>query len=63
MLMIKFYGNFCSFHMLYILKIGIQLKHVEINWNSELKEAKNKELQKALSNFARVAKFPSPCEL
>ena len=36
MLMIKFDGNFCSFHRLYILKIGIQLKHEEIKWNSEL---------------------------
>ena len=67
MLLIKF--NFCSLNRLYILKIGIQLKNEEINWNSELQnpkakpEAQNRELQKALANFARVAKFRSPCEI
>ena len=57
MLLIKFYGNFCSFHRIYILKIGIQLEHEEINWNLELQnpkaepEAENRELQKAFANF------------
>ena len=41
MLMIKFYSSFCSFHRLYILKIGIQLKHEEINWNSVLQNQKS----------------------
>ena len=69
MLMIKFYGNFCSFHRLYILKIEIQLKNEEINWNSELQNSKaepeveNKELEKALANFSRVAKIFSPCKI
>ena len=31
MLLIKFYSSFCSFHRLYILKIGMQLEHEEIN--------------------------------
>ena len=79
MLLIKFYGNFCSFHRLYILKIRIHLKHEKINWNSELQnlkvesKAENRELQKALANFARIfpapakfhkaAKIHSPCEI
>ena len=58
MLVIKFYGNFCSFHRLYILKIGIQLKHEEIHWNSKLQNQKAEpQKQKKENNFARVAKF------
>ena len=69
MFMIKFYGNFCSFHRLYILKIGIHLKHEEINWNSELQnqkaepEAKTENsikpllISQGLQNFTRVVKF------
>ena len=68
MLMIKFYGNFCSFHRLYILKIEIQLKNEEINWNSELQNSKaepeveNKELEKALANSQGLRKFAAPAK-
>ena len=52
MLLIKFYGNLCSFHRLYILKIGIQLKHEEINWNSELQNQKA-ELEAEAKNYRK----------
>ena len=45
MLMIIFYSSFCSFHMLYILKIGIHLDHEEINWNLELQNQRTAEVE------------------
>ena len=62
MLLIKFYGKFFCFHRLYILKLGIQHKHEEINWNSELRCRKRAEA-KSLANFTRVAKFRKPSEI
>ena len=49
-------GKFCCFHMLYILKLGIQHKHEEINWNSELQCRKRAEAE-SLANFAKVVNF------
>ena len=55
MLLIKFYSSFCSFHKLYILKMGMQLEHEKINWNSELQNQKvEPQKQKTKNNFARV---------
>ena len=48
--MIKFCGKFCCFHKLYILKLGIQHKHEEINGNSELQCRKRAEVE-SLTNF------------
>ena len=54
MLLIKFYNSFCSFHKLYILKIGMQLEHEEINWNSARAEPENRE---QFHNFTTPVKF------
>ena len=61
MLLIKFRDKFCCFHRIYILKLGIQHKHEEINWNSKLQCIKRAEVE-SLANFTRVAKFCNPCE-
>ena len=52
MLLIKFCGKFCCFHRLYILKLGIQHKHEEINWNLELQCKKMVEAKNSSSNLA-----------
>ena len=62
MFLITFYNSFCSFHKLYILKIGMQLEPEEINWNSELQNKKANRKQRTISqglrNFA-VQNFPT----
>ena len=66
MLLIKFCGKFYCFHRLYILKLGIQHKHEEINWNSQLQCRKRAEAESSssnLANFARLQKFHNLCEL
>ena len=64
MLMIKFYSNFCRFHRLYVLKMGIQLEHEKINWNAELWNQKaereaNKEEAINPCQFRKAANFHS----
>ena len=65
MLLSKFCGKFCCFHRLYILKLGIQHKHEEINWNSELQRIKRAETESSsrnLANFKRVANILQPLQ-
>ena len=62
MLLLKFCGKFWCFHGLYILKLGIQHKHEEINWNSDLQFRKREEAE-SLANFARVVKLRNPSEI
>ena len=60
MLLIKFCGKFCYFQRLYVLKIGIQLKHEEISSNSELqsiRRQKHNTMQCNLAKFATLAKL------
>ena len=65
MLLIKFCVKFCCFLRLYILKLGIQHKHEEINWNSELQRIKRAETESSgrnLANFKRVANILQPLQ-
>ena len=71
-ILIKFYGKFCCFQRLYILKIGIQPEHEEANSNPELQSIKGlKQNQKkevvatlpilrGLRNFTTPANFRNP---
>ena len=70
MLLIKFYANFCSFQRLYILKIGIQLKHEESIGTQSCRTRRQNQQQKTENcikplpislatpaKFLRVAEF------
>ena len=65
-LLISVCDKFCCFWRLYILKIGIQLKHEEINSNSELqskkgiKQNQKKEAAATLPIFQGLRNFSQP---